>query len=140
MYFNNAKFSREGGNSYQANNEINFIQRGKVVSIDDRDDAGRIKVRILGVDNDKVDSEAFYAFPMLPKHINIVPNVKEGVLIFTFKGTNNKYDRMYLGPMAPIRPRPMRRLSSRLPCRLSPTCLPSCWNWRTPTGAAASDP
>jgi hypothetical protein len=100
MYFN-GKYSREGSNSYQNNNEITFIQRGKVVSIDDYNDAGRIKVRVLGVDNNKVDSEAFDAFPMLPKHINIVPKLKEAVLIFTFKSGNNKVDRMYLGPIIP---------------------------------------
>jgi hypothetical protein len=100
MYFN-GKYTREGNNSYQGNNEITFIQRGKVVSIDDYNDAGRIKVRVLGVDNNKVDSEAFDAFPMLPKHINIVPKLKEGVLIFTFKSGNNKVDRMYLGPIIP---------------------------------------
>ncbi len=100
MYFN-GKYTREGNNSYQGNNEITFIQRGKVVSIDDYNDAGRIKVRVLGVDNNKVDSETFDAFPMLPKHINIVPKLKEGVLIFTFKSGNNKIDRMYLGPIIP---------------------------------------
>lgn len=100
MYFN-GKYNREGGNTYQNNNEITFIQRGKVVSIDDYNDAGRIKVRVLGVDNNKIDSEAFDAFPMLPKHINIVPKLKEGVLIFTFKSGNNKVDRMYLGPIIP---------------------------------------
>lgn len=100
MYFN-GKYAREGSNSYQGNNEIVFIQRGKVVSIDDYNDAGRIKVRVLGVDNNLLDSEAFDAFPMLPKHINIVPKIKEGVLIFNFKSGNNKIDRMYLGPIIP---------------------------------------
>lgn len=101
MYFNNGKYAREGGNSHQGGNEITFIQRGKVISIDDSNDAGRIKVRVLGVDNNLVDSATFDAFPMLPKHINIVPKIKEGVLIFTFKSGNNKIDRMYLGPIIP---------------------------------------
>jgi len=100
MYFN-GKYSREGTNGYQGGNDFTFIQRGKVVSIDDSDDAGRIKVRVIGVDNNKVDSETYYAFPMLPKHINIVPKLKEAVLIFTFKSNNNKVDRMYMGPIIP---------------------------------------
>lgn len=101
MYFNNGKYAREGKNSYQGITDITFIRRGKVISVDDKDDAGRIRVRVIGVDNAEFDSETFYAFPMLPKHINVVPKVKEGVLIFTFKNNNNKIDRMYLGPIIP---------------------------------------
>jgi hypothetical protein len=100
MYFN-GKYSREGKNAYQGITDVTFIRRGKVVSIDDPNDAGRIKVRVLGVDNADTDSEVFYAFPMLPKHINVVPKLKDGVLIFTFTNGNNKVDRMYLGPVIP---------------------------------------
>jgi hypothetical protein len=101
MYFN-GKYSREGSNSYQGgDNSITFIRKGKVISVEDPDDAGRIKVRVMGVDNSVVDAETFYAFPMLPKHINVVPKVREGVLIFTFKSNNNKVDRLYLGPVIP---------------------------------------
>ena len=102
MFFN-GKYTREGKNSYQGNrnNDITFISRGKVISVDDPNDAGRIKVRVMGVDNALTDDDTFWAFPMLPKHINIIPKVKEAVLIFTFKSNNNKVDRMYLGPVIP---------------------------------------
>jgi len=100
MYFV-GKFNREGKNSYQGDNKITFIQRGKVMSIDDPNDAGRIKVRVMGVDNNETDSDTAYAFPMLPKHINVVPNLKEAVLLFSFTNENNKIDRMYLGPIIP---------------------------------------
>lgn len=102
MYFN-GKYSREGKNSYQGNGnkDVTFISRGKVITNIDPDDAGRIKVRVMGVDNNLLDNETFWAFPLLPKHINIIPKEKEAVLIFTFKSTNNKVDRMYLGPVVP---------------------------------------
>jgi hypothetical protein len=102
MFFN-GKYSREGKNSYQGNgnNNITFISRGKVISVDDPNDAGRIKVRVMGVDNSLTDDDTFWAFPMLPKHINIIPKEKEAVLIFTFKSNNNKIDRMYMGPIIP---------------------------------------
>ena len=100
MYFN-GKYSREGKNAYQGQDDITFIRRGKVVSIDDPNDAGRIKVRVLGLDNSEIDAETFYVFPMLPKHINVVPKLKDGVLIFTFTSGNNKVDRMYMGPIIP---------------------------------------
>ena len=100
MYFN-GKYSREGKNAYQGAGDVTLIRRGKVISINDPNDAGRIKVRVMGLDNSKTDAETFWAFPMLPKHINIVPKLKDGVLIFTFDTGNNKVDRMYMGPIIP---------------------------------------
>ena len=101
MYFINGKYSYEGKSGYQSGKDVTFIQRGKVVSIDDANDAGRIKVRVIGTDNDEKDADIFYAFPMLPKHLNIVPKLKEAVLIFTFTSANQKVDRMYMGPIIP---------------------------------------
>ena len=100
MYFN-GKYSREGKNAYQINGDTTIVHRGRVVSIDDPNDAGRIKVRVMGIDNDDSDNEIFYCHPMLPKHINIVPKLFEAVLIFTFTTGKNKVDRMYLGPIIP---------------------------------------
>ena len=100
MYFN-GKYSRTGNNAYQGQADITLIRRGKVISINDPDDAGRIKVRVLGVDNATIDSDIFYAFPMLPKHINIIPKLNDAVLIFTFNTGNDKVDRMYMGPIIP---------------------------------------
>lgn len=101
MYFINGKYNYEGGNKYESNDNTTLIQRGKVISLEDPNDAGRIKVRIVGVDNDKTDEELPFAFPMLPKHINIMPKIKEGVLIFMFATGNDEVDRMYLGPVVP---------------------------------------
>ena len=100
MYFN-GKYSFDGKNKYQSKADITLIQRGKVISIDDPNDAGRIKVRVIGTDNDEKDTDVFYAFPMLPKHLNVMPKIKEGVLIFTFNTGNKKVDRMYMGPIIP---------------------------------------
>lgn len=70
--------------------------KGKVVSVYDEDDAGRIKVRILNVDGhtDKLD----YAFPLLPKMINIKPKVGEMVMIFCDNDSPNQ-QRYYIGPI-----------------------------------------
>ena len=73
MYFNIGKYSREGNNGYQGgDNSVTFIRKGKVISVDDPNDAGRIRVRLMGTDNSTVDSEVHYAFPMLPKHLNVI--------------------------------------------------------------------
>ena len=101
MYLINPKYTRTGDSSYQNNGDITIVHRGKVVSTYDPNDAGRIKVRVMGVDNNDKDDKIFYAFPMLPKYINIVPNKEEAVLIFTFNTGNNKVDRMYMGPIIP---------------------------------------
>jgi hypothetical protein len=100
MYFN-GKYSREGKNAFNEKQGITIIQRGKVISTYDEDDAGRINVRIPGVDNDKSDSGTFQAFPMLPKHINVMPKKGDGVIIFRFESEDRVIDRMYMGPIIP---------------------------------------
>lgn len=100
MYFI-GKYSIEGKNEANQPLGTSLIQRGKVISINDVDDAGRIKVRVMGVDNNLLDENLVFAVPLLPKHINIVPKVGDGVLIFRFESQNRNVDRMYLGPIVP---------------------------------------
>jgi hypothetical protein len=74
-----------------------------VTSITDADDAGRIQVRVQGSDHDNnvdINNKTISAFPMLPKHINIVPKVGEGVLLFSFNSGSKTIDTMYMGPIA----------------------------------------
>jgi len=101
MYFN-GKYTRSGGNAYQGPNGIPLIRRGIVTSIVDKDDAGRIQVRIQGTDKDDNDdntNKTIIAFPMLPKHLNIVPKLEEAVLLFSFNSDDKTIDTMYMGPI-----------------------------------------
>jgi hypothetical protein len=102
MYFNNGKYTRDGKSGYQDNSSnIQLIRRGKVISINDSSDSGRIHVKINGSDNEVENDKTIIAFPMLPKHINIIPKVGDGVLLFSFDTNNRSTDFMYLGPIIP---------------------------------------
>lgn len=81
---------------------------GEVVSIDDPYDAGRIRVRIEGVDNDITQSNELldpnkgglpWCQPLMPKFINVVPKVGETVKIAVFDYRNKKIRREYIGPV-----------------------------------------
>lgn len=81
---------------------------GIVVSIDDPFDAGRIRVRIDGVDNDVPQATELidpnkgglpWCQPLLPKFINVVPKVGETVKIAVFDYRNKKIRREYVGPV-----------------------------------------
>ena len=72
---------------------------GTVVSNYDEFGASRIKVRIIGDDNELTASELPYAFPMVQKFMHVIPKVGETVLIFTPDVKNPLIDRMYIGPI-----------------------------------------
>lgn len=81
---------------------------GIVVSNDDPYDAGRIRVRIDGVDNDvpqntelnsPKDGGLPWCQPLLPKYINVVPKVGETVKIAVHDYRNKKIRREYIGPV-----------------------------------------
>lgn len=79
-----------------AENKV-LVQYGHVASIDDPLDGMRIRVRL---NQDRVDdSELPYAFPLLPKTIQSMPTVGEGVFVFTMELGNNHSQRFYLGPI-----------------------------------------
>jgi hypothetical protein len=95
------KYAYKGNSITDRNYNINeMISIGRVTSVTDSDDMGRIQVRIKGMD-DSIDSDNDlpYVFPMLPKHINILPKIGEAVLVFRlYEG--KKYDnRLYVGPI-----------------------------------------
>lgn len=63
-------------------------------------DTHAIRVRIVGskYDNKIPDNELANCFPLLPKHINLVPKEGEMVMVMVF-GEDEKYgDRYYIGP------------------------------------------
>lgn len=81
---------------------------GLVVSNNDPYNAGRIKVRIEGIDNDISESVALndpnngglpWCQPLMPKFINVVPKIGEVVKIATFDYRNKKIRREYIGPV-----------------------------------------
>jgi hypothetical protein len=54
---------------------------GNVISIDDKTDGGRIKVRIDGLDNQIPNEKLPWAYPELPKFFHAIPKVGEMVRI-----------------------------------------------------------
>jgi hypothetical protein len=81
---------------------------GIVISIDDPYVAGRIRVRIEGVDNDISQSNELldpdkgglpWCQPLMPKFINVVPIVGETVKVAVFDFRNKKIRREYIGPV-----------------------------------------
>lgn len=91
--------------NYGGKNEADFtptpdsIFTGKVVSTSDEYDGNRIKVRIKGLDDKTGDSELPYAFPLLPKFLNVLPKIGESVFIFLLKQENKYQNRLWLGPI-----------------------------------------
>lgn len=84
--------------SFKRNSNITL---GKVIATDDPEAAGRIKVRVRGVDDKKTDSEIPYCWPFLPLHINIQPKVDETVKVIFYDPTNDNSYREYIGPLVP---------------------------------------
>ncbi len=90
---------------YDNENQVhNFIQLGEVVSVDDPNYLGRIKVRIIGPTtkggDDGIDNKNLaWCFPLLPKHLQTPIKEKEAVFIFIFNKEREFQDRLYLGPI-----------------------------------------
>ena len=81
----------------------------EVVDINDPYDAGRIKVRIPVIDNvDTTPQNQFLLFeqgglpwcePLLPKYLNVVPELGQLVKIIVFNTNDKKMRRQYVGPV-----------------------------------------
>lgn len=93
------KFSFPGNSIYENTNGIQLFYFGKVVSNTDEFDGQRIKVRIKGIDDHIDNDNLSFAFPILPKHINIVPNVGETAIIQIQNTANPFENRLYFGPV-----------------------------------------
>lgn len=84
-----------------------------VENVDDENDAGRIQVRIEGIDrkitlegggyNDvktgTVKNELVWCEPLMPKYINILPRKGEMVRVAVFNYRNKFKRRLYIGPV-----------------------------------------
>lgn len=67
----------------QQSNNIKNIYYGEVVDNNDPTDGGRIRVKILGLDNKITDNnELPHCYPMLPKFLHVYPQVGEMVRIY----------------------------------------------------------
>ena len=64
-------------------------------------DRHAVRVRLIGAqyDNSISNAQLPNCFPLLPKHLNIVPKKRERVIVFIF-GEDEKFsDRFYIGPI-----------------------------------------
>ena len=102
----NNKHVRGDKNQYKDSNTFQYLKYGEVMSIDDPNSLGRIKVWIKGsISNggdDEIKSDITklpWCYPLLPKHISIQPKVGEGVWIFVFNRKKEHSDRMFIGPI-----------------------------------------
>ena len=89
---------------YEKGNAYRQLKIGEVVSIDDPNYLGRIKVRLkgsiaIGGDDGIADADLPWCFPLLPKHLNTQPKPKEAVYIFTLGIDRQHVDRIYVGPI-----------------------------------------
>jgi hypothetical protein len=84
---------------------INLIRIGTVVDNSDQQGIGALKVRLDGgADKDDNDTNLINCIPLLPKYLNIMPDVGEGVYVFSAKHndaleTNQKSQRFWFGPI-----------------------------------------
>lgn len=77
---------------------VRNIYYGEVMSIDDSTDGGRIKVKILGLDNKIIDTnELPDCYPMLPKFFHAYPKVGEMVRVFIEDKEYPQRGRFWLG-------------------------------------------
>ena len=79
-------------------NDERNVYYGEVVSIDDPTDGGRIKVKILGLDNQILDNNDLpYCSPLLPKFLHIFPQVGEMVRIIIQDPKYPQRNRFWVG-------------------------------------------
>lgn len=74
-----------------------LLYSAEVLDISDKDDAGRILVRIQGID-DTQNSDKVTAFPLLPKTYQVFPKVGETVFIIN-EFLDETYNRYWIGPI-----------------------------------------
>ena len=84
---------------------INLIRIGTVVDNSDPQGIGALKVRLDGgADKDDNDSDLIDCFPLLPKYLNVFPDVDQGVYVLSSQykdvlETNQKSPRFWFGPI-----------------------------------------
>ena len=85
---------------FNAKTDETLIHIGKVISNTDPYDGGTIKVRINNVDPESIRNEDLpNCFPLLPKHLNVIPKVGEYVFIIKSTLKNQRQHRLWMGPI-----------------------------------------
>ncbi len=64
---------------------IPLIRIGKVIDNTDADGTGKLLVRMDGTDKLDDDQNLIPAYPLIPKFLNIYPEVGEAVFIFEYE-------------------------------------------------------
>jgi hypothetical protein len=78
--------------------QIPIVRICEVISVDDKNDGDRIKVRMHPEDNHKKSIDEYdYCFPLLPKMLHVKPKVGESVMIITAIANNGDSQRLHLG-------------------------------------------
>ena len=77
---------------------VKNIYYGEVLSLDDETDGGRIKVKILDLDNQITDIEELpYCYPLVPKFFHVYPRVGEVVRVFIENAKYPQRGRFWIG-------------------------------------------
>jgi hypothetical protein len=88
-------------NPYKPVGQTDIITRtiyyGEVTSIEDPTDGGRIKTRIIGLDNRTANIDLPWCYPLMPKFFHVYPQVGEMVRIFIEDTKYPERSRFWLG-------------------------------------------
>jgi hypothetical protein len=95
-----SKFGKNINDYYKHQSGEQIFHMGVVESSEDESDAGRIQVRIKGVDDHIGSTKNLpYAFPLVQKFFHVIPQVGETVWIFTPDKKELQSNRLYIGPI-----------------------------------------
>lgn len=105
MYLFDKEFTQDLYSNLGTN--YRYLKTGIVESIKDNEGLGRIKVRILGAksvggDGSKEDTpinDLPWSFPLIPKHLSVIPKVNDVVWVFVLSPDRQLADRLYIGPI-----------------------------------------
>jgi hypothetical protein len=81
------------------NNNSRVLYIGKVISIDDKMESMRIKVRIPEFDNNVLDTNLPYCYPLHGQIFRVFPKVGESVVLMLSDIKNPYNDRLWLFPL-----------------------------------------
>jgi len=82
------------GSTYEITRTIYYAE---VISIEDETDGGRIKARIQGFDNNTLNDNLPWCYPLLPKFFHLYPQVGEIVRIFIENIKYPERSRFWMG-------------------------------------------
>lgn len=100
----NSKYGTGQKSVIESVNNVKTLELGEVISVNDPNALGRIKVRIKGPvskggDDGVTDDNLPWAHPFNTKFFTAQPKVKEAVFIITFSNQQKHADRLYIGPI-----------------------------------------